>query len=286
MIRVRTVCHAAPRRLRAPAALQHRLRDAGRLQNAALTYYAAVRMDPVAATPRERLAYMQLDRDVERAEAIFLELISASPERASAWTGLGLARLGMGDLDSASVALFRALEFDPDSASAHFGLATVLGLNGQSQEAVDHARLARALRPKDGAVANALGVSLMLAGDAEGAEEPLRAAIRLAPHVSAYHNNLALTLGRQERYLEALRSFMRAGSKQSAYNNLGYSYFLNARYDEAITRYEQALNMPGEHKREILRNLDNALDARDEDLRLIMGSSRQSGFAPIKLRFD
>lgn len=241
-----------------------RLRDTGRLPNAALAYYEAVRMDPESAIPRERIAYLNLTRDVERAEATFLELVSDDPGRASAWRGLGLARMGMGNLDEAVSALQRAIDLDPSSAGAQYGLATVLGLEGQTDAAVVHARMARELRPKDAAVANVLGVSLMLSGDAAGAEEPLRDAVRLAPNVMAYHNNLGLCLGRQERYNEALQAFMRGGDQQAAYNNLGYSYFLNARYDDAIARYEQAMSMPGDHKIEVLRNLNQALDARDQ----------------------
>lgn len=96
------------------------------------------------------------------------------------------------------------------------GLATVLGLIGEADEAIVHARGARELRPRDGAIANVLGVGLLLANDPVGAEEPLRAAVRLDATVVASHNNLGLSLGRRERYAEALRLFMRVGDEQAA----------------------------------------------------------------------
>lgn len=241
-----------------------RMRDTGHEDRAMLAYLEAVRMDPAAASPRERIGYLQLGHDTERAEAIFLQLSTEDATSASAWRGLGLARIARGNLHGATTALERALELDSESAGAHYALATALGLQGRAEEAVPHAERSRELRPKDGAVANILGVSLMLGGDPVGAEEPLRAAIHFAPDIPAYHNNLALCLAKQQRYDEALQSFLRGGGEQAAYNNLGYSYFLDGRYADAISHYESALAMPGDHKLEVLRNLNEALDARAE----------------------
>jgi Flp pilus assembly protein TadD len=177
------------------------------------------------------------------------------------------------DSEASAIALERAIELDSASAEAFYALATALGLQGKAEEAVARAELARELRPKDGAIVNILGVSLMLADDPAGAESALREAIQLSPGVPAYHNNLALSLTKQERYGEALQSFQRGGDEQAAYNNLGYGYFLNGRYAEAISRYESALSMPGAHKLAVLRNLNEALDARDLAARLETASS-------------
>jgi Flp pilus assembly protein TadD len=243
-----------------------RLLRSGDAQRAVVAYFKAVDMDPEAIEPRERIGFMQLSNDPERAEAIFIGLTKDDPERASAWRGLGFAHMANGELEKAAVALQRGIEIDPDSAGTQYGLASVMGLLGDSEGAVRHAQLAKALRPNDAAVANILGVSLMLADDLPAAEESLRNAVRLAPDMAAYHNNLGLVLGKQRHYSEAMHSFRRGGNEQASLNNLGYVYFLNGRYDEAIAHYENALSEPGDHKVEVLRNINEALDARDHSL--------------------
>ena len=256
-----------PRNAEERVAEGDRLLKKGDAQRAVVAYFKAMDMDPEALDPRERIGFMQLANDLERSEAIFVGVIEEDPNRASAWRGLGFARLAMGELDDASDALRRAVELDPDSAGAQYGLASVMGLLGETESAVRHARLAQTLRPHDPAVANVLGVSLMLAGDLPAAEKALADAVRLAPEMYAYHNNLGLVLGKQERYREALLAFRRGGEdEQAALNNLGYCYFLNGRYDDAIAHYENALSEPGDRKIEVLRNINEALDARDRSL--------------------
>jgi Flp pilus assembly protein TadD len=240
-----------------------RLRRKGDAQSAVVAYFKAMNLDPESLEPRERIGYMQLSNDVERAEAIFVSIIEEDPERASAWRGLGFARMSNGELDLALDALHHALELSPDSAGAHYGLASVYGLIGDTDAAVTHARQARELEPTDGAISNVLGVSLMLAGDLPAAEVAIRDAIRLSPDRPAYHNNLALVLGKQGQYRKAYQAFRRGGDEQAALNNLGYSYFLNGRYDEAISHYEHALSEPGDHTVDVLRNINEALSARD-----------------------
>jgi Flp pilus assembly protein TadD len=252
-----------------PATLEEKIEagddllEKGQIDRAMLMYLEAVRLDREAALPRERIGYMHLTRDLERAEGIFSQLVEVDPSNASAQRGLGLARLGQGDLDGARESLERALALEPDSASAQYALGAALALAGHHQQALEHTQRARALRPDDATIANGLGVAYMMIGDSVSAEQGFRDAILLDPHVATYHNNLGLALARQGRYEEALAAFRRVGTEQAARNNLGYAYYLNRRYDAAIAEYERALAEEGDQKLLVLRNLNAALDARE-----------------------
>jgi len=239
--------------------------EKGELDRAMLKYLEAVRMNREATLPRERIGYLQLTRDLERAEAIFEQILLEDPSNASAERGVGLARLGMGDLSGAREALERALVLEPDSASAQYALGAVLDLQGDHAGALEHVERARLLRPEDATIANGVGVAHLMLGDLPRAEDAFRDAIRLDARVATYHNNLGLALGRQGRYDAALAAFRRVGDEQAALNNLGYVYYLNGDYDAAVAQYEHALLEPGDQKLRILRNLNAALDARDAE---------------------
>jgi superkiller protein 3 len=258
-----TLDEVAPATPEARVAEADRFRKDGRIDRAILTYLGAVRLDPDAALPRERIGYIQLSHDLERAEAIFTGLVEKDPENVGVLRGLGLAYLGQGKLDEARKTLERAVEHGPESADAHYALGATLGLLDQHEEALQHTEFARSLSPDDATIANGLGVAHMMLGRWAKAESAFRDAIRLDSRVAAYCNNLGLALGRQQRYEEALTAFRKFGSEQAAQNNLGYAYYVNGRYDEAIAHYERAMMEGGEEKALVLRNLNEALDARD-----------------------
>ncbi len=237
----------------------------GREAEAMQAYLAAIRMDPDSAQPKERIGFVQLGNDPERAEAIFARLIEEDESNGTAWRGVGLAQLSRGDLDASHRSLVRSLELAPDSAGARYALASTLGLMGRPQEALPHAVRARELRPHDTLVANVLGMSYLLSGQPGKAEKVFRQVVQLMPQDATYSNNLGLALGVQGRHPEAYEVFLSVGGEQSARNNLGYTYFLVGQYDKAIVEYERALGTPGDDDFTVLRNLNAAIDAAAGD---------------------
>jgi Flp pilus assembly protein TadD len=240
-----------------------RYREAGDRERALLGYLEAHGLAPGSSVPRVRIGYLHLAQDPERAAAIFAGVIEDEPEAPGAHTGLGLAELALGRVDRARAALERAVELEPDSPWAVGALGVVYELLGRRPEALQLAERARELAPKDARLVNNVGVSRLAAGDWAGAEEAFRTAVLLDPHDRALRNNLGLALGRQERYEQAFEEFREAGTEQGAENNLGYVYFLNGRYADAIVHYERALSAPGPDGRRVLENLNAALDARE-----------------------
>jgi tetratricopeptide (TPR) repeat protein len=240
-----------------------RLRQQGRNEEAMMAYFAAIRMDPAATEPRERIGFLHLEHDVDRAEAIFARLVDEDDTNANAWRGLGLAHLVRGEFELSREALERSLELAPDTPGAHLALASTLGLMGRPNQALQHALRARDLRPRSADAANVVGLTYLLLDQPDQAEEIFSQVVRLAPDVPAYANNLGMAMAAQGRYGDALRAFERAGDEQSAYNNLGYAYFLNGDYEMAISQYERALAAPGDEDVLVIRNLNAAITAME-----------------------
>jgi len=243
-------------------AAAHRSHRAGDSEQAIRLYFDAFRLDPMDSRSHEGIAYLQLARQPDRAEEVFLKVIEADPNSIMAYVGLGLARLAQDEPAEAAGYLERALELDPSSADAHGAYALVLGTLRRYEDAQEHARLAAELAPQNSAIANNYGIASLRAGDPILAEKAFRDAIALESRDPAYRNNLGIALGRQHRYADAMRAFRSAGSEQAAENNLGYVYYMNGLLNDAIAHYELALQAQGDEKLKVLRNLNAALDAK------------------------
>jgi tetratricopeptide (TPR) repeat protein len=89
-----------------------------------------------------------------------------------------------GQFGPAAEHLRAALQFEPDSAPAHYNLGVLLSMLGDTDEAIEHYRLAAQLDPTDADVQNNLGYLLALRDDPEAITH-LRNAARLDPRYAA-----------------------------------------------------------------------------------------------------
>jgi superkiller protein 3 len=240
-----------------------RSHQAGKTDQAMRLYFDAFRLDPTDTRSQEGIAYLRLAQQPEQAETVFLKVIAIDPNSTMAHVGVGLAKLAQDDAEGSVPYLERAIELSPNSADAHDVLAVAFQKLERFDEARTHSQRARELAPEDADIANNLGMSHLFLGDSDLAEVTFREAIVLNSKDPAYQRNLALALARQTRYEEALTAFRAAGSEQEAQNNIAYIYFKDGRLDDAITHYERALLAEGDQELMVLRNLNEALDARD-----------------------
>jgi Flp pilus assembly protein TadD len=240
-----------------------RSHKSGDTNQALRLYFDAFRLDPDDKRSHEGIAYLQLGHQPERAEVVFLEIIETDPTSTMAHVGMGLAKLAQDDPEGAVPYLERSIELSPDSAEAHDSLAIALQKLERFDEALIHSQRAHEFAPLDADVANNLGYSHLLVDDPVLAEATFRKAIALNPGDPAYRNNLGISLARQYQYEEALKAFRSAGTEQEAENNIAYIYFRDGHLDDAIAHYERALLAEGDKELMVLRNLNDALDARD-----------------------
>jgi serine/threonine protein kinase/tetratricopeptide (TPR) repeat protein len=199
---------------------------------------------------------------IERAISAFEEAIRHDPEYAMAWAALGGAYglkgsfLSIADLLRKGVEMERrAIAIDPDLADAHAWLGSSLTTLGQIDEAIASIQTAIRLDPENGQAHQALGrVYWVGKGNFAGAIPAFRRAIELNPEAGYSYLQLALLLAWDGQFAEAESVSRRAVELQDQYISgnaglqvvganarLGYVFYLQGRYQEAIREYERGL---------------------------------------------
>ena len=254
---------------------------AGRVAEALWQYVAAYQLDPKAAAPRERLGYVHLRQNPERAQPLFESALELEPDSVSGHIGLGLSLLASGDREGGLRHLERAVELAPDSPKARAALGVSLDQLGRGPEALVHLEAAHQLRPRDARILNNLGVAYLRAGQPERAEPLLRAALREDDRDAELRsNNLGMALALQGHFDEALEHFRRGGDEQSARSNLGYAHHVRGELDQAVAEYERALLIGGQANLAVVRNLEAARRARETAGRAPAPTPPIAGSAP------
>lgn len=241
------------------------LRDEGALADALFSYVRAHGAGQDRGEAGERIAFLHLRRDPDRAEAIFEALLESDPYSATLRMGLALAQLSKGDLDGARTDLDEAITLDPRSATPRLLLGVILDRLDDYEAAQEQYLAAHEMRPDDWVILNNLGVSYLQSDRPEAAEEVLTRAATLEPRDPVLRNNLGLALGLQGRPDEAFEQFARAAGKAEAHNNLGWVHYLQGEYGLALEEFEQALGVKGDKVLTVLRNIELASAALGDD---------------------
>jgi eukaryotic-like serine/threonine-protein kinase len=203
---------------------------------------------------------------IERAIAAFEEATRHDPEYAQAWAALGGTYslkgsfLNLRDLMERAIELEqRALAIDPDFADAHNWLGIALLGLGRTDDAIAAIREAIRLDPENGQAHQSLARALWVGkGDFAGAIPEFEKAIELNPEAGYSYLQLGLLLAWQGQYERAIEVCLRAVELQDQFVSgnaglqvvganarLGYVYYLQGRYDDALREYERGLAFLG-----------------------------------------
>jgi serine/threonine protein kinase/Tfp pilus assembly protein PilF len=199
---------------------------------------------------------------IERAIAAFEHATRHDPEYALAWAALGGAYslkgsfLNLTDLIEQAIEIERrALSIDPDLADAHTWLGAALLNLGRTEEAIAAMREAIRLEPDNGQAHQALARAYWVGkGDFASAIPEFERAIALNPDAGYSYLQLGLLLAWQGQFERAEEVCKRAVELQDQYisgnaglqvvganGRLGYVYYLQGRYDDALREYERGL---------------------------------------------
>ena len=199
---------------------------------------------------------------IERAIAAFEHATRHDPEYALAWAALGGAYslkgsfLSLTDLVEQAIEIERrALSIDPDLADAHTWLGAALLNLGRTDEAMAAMREAVRLEPDNGQSHQALARAYWVGkGDFASAIPEFERAIELNPEAGYSYLQLGLLLAWEGQYDRAEEVCKRAVELQDQYisgnaglqvvganGRLGYVYYLQGRYDDALREYERGL---------------------------------------------
>ena len=200
---------------------------------------------------------------IERAIAAFEHATRQDPEYAIAWAALGGAYslkgsfLSLTDLMEDAIEIERrALAIDPDLADAHTWLGAALLNLGRTDEAMTSIREAIRLEPDNGQAHQALARAYWVGkGDFASAIPEFERAIELNPGrrllvpaartaagvgraVRARRGNLQRAVELQDQYISGNAGLQVVGAN----GRLGYVYYLQGRYDDALREYERGLS--------------------------------------------
>lgn len=149
------------------------------------------------------LALQEAGRLQEAANA-YRAAVTTKPDFAGAFCNLGVVLKKLGRANEALAAYQRAVELEPDFFEAQYNFSILLGLVGRHSAAIEGYRRAIALRPDLAAVHCNLGKALQEEGQSDLARAAYREALRLQPNHLPALSNLAAALISAREAEEAL----------------------------------------------------------------------------------
>lgn len=143
------------------------------------------------------------EKDLNRAEALYVDILMESGNFVPAWLGLGMTLLDQERYEQARTAFDTVRQLQPDAVDAHYMLGvTELKIN-HAAAAIQNWKDALQIQ-RDFLPALRQLVPLLVQTDAPAAEALCRDAISLAPRVADFHLLLGLTLAEMQRPLDAI----------------------------------------------------------------------------------
>jgi tetratricopeptide (TPR) repeat protein len=199
---------------------------------------------------------------IDRAVAMYGELLLAEPNHADALHLLGVALHQKGDAVRAIEHINRAIAVSPSSAVYHGNLGEIYRGLGQFERAIDHLRTALRLDPESAEAANSLGIVSNAQGKREEAIALFERALEIQPRFALAHNNLGNAYRLRGEKNQAAVHFQMAidivPDLAEAQSNLGQLLLELERPEEALRHCREAVRL-GPQLPEAHNNLGNVL---------------------------
>ncbi len=217
----------------------------GRSEEAVAEYQRALATDPKLVKSHNNMALALVDLGRLEEAASHTRRRSQLEPKAEIYSDLGFTKARMGRTEEARADYQKALELDPNCASAHLNLAVTYVQAGQLGEAESHYR--EALRAKPSAEThNGLGYVLARQGRTDEAVAEYRQAIDSDAKFTPAYNNLAAALAKQGKLEEAAHYYelsLALRPSAAVHNALGAVLRRLGRVDEADDEFAKAKAM-------------------------------------------
>jgi tetratricopeptide (TPR) repeat protein len=173
----------------------------------------------------------------------YLQAVGAEPGDAPFHLELGNALAAAGRYEEASDRYQKAIDLDPECAQCYHRWWSALSKDGDYDAALEKLEKAIELRPREYPYLCDLGETYYLLGDEEKAADAYRQAVPASP---AYvYNKWGDAFYNQERYDEARTRYQQAielAPTESLYHsNLGWAHLKLEEYDQAVEAFQRAV---------------------------------------------
>lgn len=221
-----------------------------------------------------------------KAEAAAQKSLALDESLAEAHTSLAYARFHYDyDWPSAEHEFKRAIDLNPNYATAHQWYAEFLAAMGRSDQALSEIRLAQQLDPFSLVINSNVGRMLYLARRYDEAIQELGNTIELNPKQGYAHLNLGFAYEEKKMYAEAEREFIAAESLFRIQQSIAraHLYAVSGRRRDAALMLKK-LEQPTPDNPFFLAGVHAALGERDSAFRLLDAAYREHDFFLCFLR--
>jgi len=181
----------------------------------------------------------------DSAIAEYNKALQLNPNDASAYNNLGLAYESLGQYQKAIEYLQKSLQLDPNDALAYYNLGVAYGGLGQYQNAIEYFQKSLQLNPNNVEAYTNLGAAYVDLGQYQQAIEYCQKAIQLDPNNALAYNNLGVaygSLGQYQKEIEYCQKAIQINPNYAlAYYNLGTAYGSLRQYQKAIEYLQKSL---------------------------------------------
>jgi len=231
----------------------------GNITLAFMQYQKAGQLDPKRITVRYKLGNLYLRKGLpSEASKEFEEIMKIDPRSALAREGRARIYLANLEWEKAKSNFNEALNIDSSLWQAYAFLATIYNREKNYDAAIAAYRKGIAVNGSSSMLYNNLGITFLLKEEYRSAAEAFLKALKIEPENHKIYNNFGIALCRLKKDDAALEAFMKAGDKASAYNNLGYFYMNEERYEEAVVAFENAIEAKPSYYVKAQENLKRA----------------------------
>lgn len=183
----------------------------------------------------------------EEALDAFSKAIEIDPQFASAWNDKGVTFGRLGRHEEGLDVFSKAIEINPQYAGAWYNKGVALYELGRHQEALDAYNKAIEIDPQYADAWYNKGVALCDVGRYKEALDAFSKAIEIDPQDASAWNNKGVALDDLGRHEEALDAHNKAieidPQNASAWNNKGVALYELGRYEEALEAYNKAIEI-------------------------------------------